>query len=381
MNDKLSRRNFFKRAGLASLAPVTFSIVKPESVRGSAANSSIAVGVIGPGRRGSYDAGLMAKNPAARVVALCDLYDDQIEEAKKRIPIENPRVHKDYQALLATDVDAVLIATPPYQHPEQLEAAIQARKHIFLEKPVAVDAAGCRRGMVAARKADPSKDLVVGFQQRYGPGYLEIYQRVRNGVIGGIKMARTCWLVGDLPRRKGNFSPEEEKIRNWLFYRERSGDIIVEQHCHSLDVVNWFLGTHPLKAMGKGGRQVRTDIGDIHDHCSVTFEYPGGVLLSHSGNQFSRRFSRVVEEFIGERGAVETSRPKVSHYDPAAGVWTMEAARDITVDTVDQFFARIQSGKTQNLGVAAAESTLTAILGRTAMLEGREVKWEEVAGA
>jgi predicted dehydrogenase len=193
-------------------------------------------------------------------------------------------------------------------------------------------------------------------------------------------MVRTTWMVGDLPRRKGNWGPEEEKVRNWLFYRERSGDIIVEQHVHSLDVANWFLGAHPIRAMGgAGGRLVRTDIGDIMDHLSVTFEYPGGVLLSHSGNQFSRRFSRVVEEFWGAGGGVELSRAKVTVYDPNLGNWSLDARQDITIDTVEQFFARIRSGKVENIGVAAAESTLTGIMGLRAILERREVKWEEVA--
>lgn len=389
-NDKeLSRRGFLKTTGVASLASVGLTFVKPEAVRGSQASSAIAVGVIGPGRRGIYDAGIMARQPDVRIVALADIYDDMIEEARKKIPVENPRVYKDYQKLLASELDAVLIATPPYQHPEQLEAAISAKKHIFLEKPVAIDAAGCRRVDAAARRADPSKDIVVGFQQRYGPGYLEAFKRVKDGSIGQIKMARSAWLVGDLPRRKGNFSPEEEKIRNWLFYRDRSGDILVEQHCHSLDVVNWFMGAHPVKAQGKGGRVVRTDIGDILDCLSISYEYPYGVLLSHSGNQFCQRgFSRVGEEFMCTKGSIEVSRRKATIYEvvppsvqtPAAP-WSLDHKQDITIDTVAQWFDRIRSGKTENIAAPACQSTMTAIMGRIAILENREVKWDEVASA
>lgn len=375
---KATRRNFLETAGLAAAG---WMIVKPELVRGTQANSAITVGVIGPGRRGTSDAAIMMRNPNARVVALCDIYEDQIKEAQKRLTLENPRIHKDYQSLLSSDVDAVLIATPPYQHPEQFEAAVQAKKHIFQEKPVGVDAAGCKRFAAAARKADSTRDIVVDFQQRYGPGYLEAYNRVHRGDVGKINMIRTTWMVGDLPRRKGNWSQEEEKVRNWLFYRDRSGDIIVEQHVHSLDVANWFLGAHPIRATGgAGGRLKRTDIGDIMDHLSVTFEYPGGVLLSHSGNQFSMRLSRVVEEFWGAKGGVELSRAKVTVFDPNLGNWSLDARQDITIDTVDKFFERIRSGKVENIGVAAAESTLTGIMGLRAILERREVKWEEVTG-
>jgi myo-inositol 2-dehydrogenase/D-chiro-inositol 1-dehydrogenase len=368
-----------KTAGVASLAPASLTFLTPTTAFGTAANSAVTVGVIGPGRRGAYDAAIIAKNPAARVVALADLYDDMIAEAKQKIPVPNPRVYQDYRALLASDVDAVMIATPPYKHPEQFEVAVQAKKHIFLEKPTGVDVAGCQRVMAAARKADPSKDIAVGFQQRYGPGYNEAYRRLKEGKVGEIKMARACWLVGDLPRRTGNFSPEEEKIRNWLFYREYSGDIIVEQNVHSLDVVNWYLGTHPLRAIGWGGRLVRTDIGNIQDHFSVIYEYPGGIMLSHAANQFSKGlFGRVTEEFICTNGAIETSRRKVTIYDATEASWTMEAKVEISVNMLDQFIARIQSGKVENVGVSAAQSTLTGILGRTAIYENREVKWEEV---
>jgi len=380
-NNGIARRDFLKTATAASLAPAGLLLLKPETALGTPANSAITVGVIGSGRRGSYDAAIVAKNPAARVIALMDIYDDMIAEAKQIIPVANPRVYKDYQALMASDVDAVLIAPPPYVHPEQFEAAVQAKKHIFLEKPVAVDAAGCQRVMAAARKADPTKDIVVGFQQRYGPGYIEAYRRVKEGKVGEVQMARACWLIGGLPRRTGNYAPEEGKIRNWLFYREYSGDIIVEMNVHSLDVVNWYTGAHPLRAIGWGGRVIPKEMGNVQDHFSVTYEYPGGVMHSQTCNLFSKGLSsRVVEEFFCTKGALETSRRKVTVYEAGAVSWTMEAMMEISINMMNEFIARIQSGKVANTAISAAESTLTGILGRTAMYENREVKWEEVAG-
>ena len=164
---------------------------------------------------------------------------------------------------------------------------------------------------------------------------------------------RACWLVGDSPRQTGNFSPEEENIRNWLFYREHSGDIIVEQNVHSLDVVNWYLGAHPPRAVGWGGRLVRTDIGNIQDQFSVIYEYPGGIILAQAANQFSKGlFGRVIEEFICTNGAIETSRRKVTIYDATAVSWTIESKVEISVNMLDQFIACIlkwQGGERRNL--------------------------------
>src|SRR5262249_13027897 len=153
--------------------------------------------------------------------------------------------------------------------------AVKARKHIFMEKPAGVDPAGVRRVIEAAGKADPTKRITVDYQQRYGLDYRKAYEIVKSGELGGIKMVRASWLGGGLPVRHGH-TASEEQVRNWLFYQEKSGDIIVEQNCHNLDVVNWFMGTHPVKASGYGGRQVRTSIGDIMDNLAATLEYSNG---------------------------------------------------------------------------------------------------------
>ena len=174
--------------------------------------------------------------------------------------------------LLASDVDAVYIATPPYLHPEHFEAAVASRKHIFMEKPAGVDPAGCKRVLAAAKKADPKKRITVDYQQRYGKDYRKAYEIVKSGELGGIKQIRASWLGGGLPVREGH-PASEEQMRNWLFYREKSGDIIVEQNCHNLDVVNWFMGTHPVKAFGYGGRAVRKNIGNIMDNLAATFQF------------------------------------------------------------------------------------------------------------
>src|ERR1043166_4081476 len=166
METQTSRRNFL-RSGAAAAAG-TFSIIAPQSVRGSQANSQVSVGLIGSGGRGSYDAGLVNADPRARITALCDKFPDQFERAQKTIKVENPKTYTDFEKLLgASDIDAVIIATPPFEHPRMLEAAIQSRKHIYCEKPAGVDVEGCRRVIAAAKKADPAKTIGFGYQQRY----------------------------------------------------------------------------------------------------------------------------------------------------------------------------------------------------------------------
>src|SRR6266851_4403257 len=282
MKDQTTRRDLVT-AGASSLL-----LLKPQTVRGAQANSALSVGLIGCGRRGTYVSGLFTKNEFAKISALCDIYDDQLEAATKKF--SGAKTFKNYHDLLASDVDAVYIATPPYLHPEHFEAAVKARKHIFMEKPAGVDPAGCRQLVAAAKQADKTKRISVDYQQRYGKDYRRAYQIVQSGELGGIKMVRASWLGGGLPVREGVASNEE-------------------QNCHNLDVVNWFMGTHPVRAFGYGGRQVRNNIGNILDNLAATFHFENGVIFSYSANQFSTGgFSDVSETFICERGAVTTSR-------------------------------------------------------------------------
>ena len=208
----LSRRDLMHKAGAA--AATGFTIVRPESVRGSQANSKISVGLIGVGGRGSFDAGVFNTDPRARVTALCDLFDDRIETGIQKIKLDKPAVYKDFEKLLASSIDAVLIATPPFEHPRMLEAAVDAKKHIYCEKPMGVNLAGVQQSIRAARKHDPKKDLAVGFQQRFGPVYLEAYKRLQAGDIGTLSNARGFWIANDPFTRRPYPDVKTEKLRN-----------------------------------------------------------------------------------------------------------------------------------------------------------------------
>ncbi len=245
----------------------------------------------------------------------------------------------------------------------------------------------------AAEKADPRKRIAVGFQQRYGKDYRKAHAIVKSGQMGRVEMIRAAWMSGDLPLRKGH-PAAEEKMRNWVWYRDTSGDIVVEQDCHNFDVVNWFMGTHPVKATGYGGRRSRT-YGDNLDHLTVAFEFANGVHFSYSANQFSTRGYRDVgETFICEKGALHTSRQGYRWFNkvvdetpldkgyrtpsPEEEPAEVRTPYDITEDAVADFVAGVRAGKAENSVPPAVETMYTAIMARQAIYTGKEVTWAEV---
>jgi predicted dehydrogenase len=354
------------------------------AVRASAANSAVTVGLLGSGSRGTYVAGLLAKNTPGRVVALCDIFESQIERAKSRIGVENPRTYRDFHEMLRTDIDAVIIATPVFLHAEHFEAAVKAGKHIYIEKPAAVDVAGCRRIMRAADSADRKLNIVFGFQRRYGQVYRKARQLVDSGALGAIRMGHAHfiksgreWSGPSEPRPRSS----DHKVRSWGAWQELSGDLIVENNVHSIDVLNWFLGGRPRSAIGSGGSTLPKR-GDMRDHNFVAFEYDKGVqgqlsgaTLAHSG------YRHVVEQFFGDSGMVETSENHWRHVRGRQPDVFEKSPREITIDSVAEFVSRIAEGRPENVAVRGAESTLTAILGRMAMESRREVTWDEMMKA
>jgi myo-inositol 2-dehydrogenase / D-chiro-inositol 1-dehydrogenase len=373
----LSRRRFVG-TGTLSAASAGFAIVGAQTARGTQASSKLSVGLIGVGGRGTYDASIIQNDPRAQVTALSDLFDDRVEAGREKLKLEKPAVFKDFEKLLsAPGVDAVIIATPPFEHPRMLEAAVQSGKHVFCEKPMGVDLAGCKRVIRAARRASPKQCVSVGYQQRYGPVYLEAYKRMQAGEIGTLANARGFWIAGDPFRRLPYDDPKIEKLRNWFCYREYSGDIIVEQDCHILDDLHWFLGALPIRAVGMGGVKVRTTM-DILDHLSLSYEFPGGMNVNFEANQISPAgFSKIGEEFTGTAGLLLTSRQQMVHIRGRQDRETIPSKRDITIDALENFITRILNGELENVAERAALSTMIAILGRTAIYEKREANWKE----
>jgi predicted dehydrogenase len=374
MKSETTRRNFLTGAAAAAGA---FTIVAPQSVRGSQANSKIAVGLVGCGGRGSYDASIANADPRATVMALCDRFADQYDKAETTIKSQNTRKYSDFEKLLgAADIDAVFIVTPPFEHPRMLEAGVQARKHIYLEKPIGVDVEGVKRAMAASKKADKTKTIAVGFQQRYGPVYLEGYKRIQSGVIGELANARGAWIANDPFTRKPHSDPAIEKVRNWFCYKEYSGDIIVEQDCHILDDLHWFLGGVPTAAIGRGNKKVRKDM-DILDNLTVIYQWPKEFIVNFEANQLTpRAFNRIGEEFTGTKGTIATSRAKMTHYVAQGKTEELVSKRDITIDAIEAFLTRIVNNDPENVVDRSALSTCIALLGRTAIYTGREATWK-----
>jgi predicted dehydrogenase len=281
--------------------------------------------------------------------------------------------------------DVVLITTPPGPRPFLFEKAIQAGKHVFMEKPVAVDAAGVRRVLAAAQEAK-LKDLnvCVGFQRRYDPAYQDVVERLHQGEIGDLIYGRVYWNGTSrpgFPREPGE-SELHYQIRNWYFFTWMSGDHILEQHCHNLDVANWMMkGQMPIKATGQGGRQVRRarENGTIFDHHTVEFEYADGFRLLSQCCQIGGKCARSVSEhFHGVKGSADLGANGrfLINGKPPGGVRARNKADAYQLEH-DAFFENIRTGKVRNDAEYAAHSTLMAVMGRMATYTGQVITWEQ----
>jgi myo-inositol 2-dehydrogenase / D-chiro-inositol 1-dehydrogenase len=406
MTDRNSdRRGFLKTAGAVG----AFTILRSSVVRGSAANSAVRVGLLGCGHRGSTDAGNIAQHTDARIVALADLFQDQADRAKQRF--DRVAQSKGYagvaqvfvgpqssqQLFESKDVDAVVIATPAYFHPAHLAGAVKGGKHIYLEKPVAVDVAGAKRVLETGKDIKERLNLDVGFQIRSAPPFVELVRRIHGGALGEIAAAELHYnaALPDYPEFP-NASAEEARVRNWLRDRVLSGDIIVEQNIHALDICNWVMQAPPVKATGRGGRKGRGETGgDCYSHFDVIFEYPNDVHVSFSSVQFGKGKFDVSERFFGAKGQA------ASPYSGTLGIegdepWTWAGSEkqqggafsangsfsdnlaDADSEKQKGFIGAITSGKFHNQAPQGAESALTAILGRQAAYTRREVTWGEL---
>ena len=388
--------NFTRRDALAGVA-VNLLLVKPGTAFGSQANSAVSFGIIGTGGRGSYVGTHMTHDPRTRLVAICDIYPDKIDKAKTDIPgADKARVYRDHKELLAQrDIDAVLIATPVFLHPVHFEAAVNARKHIYCEKPAGADVAGVKRLLAAAERADKAKTMQFGFQQRFSPEYRAALKIMRSGKVGQLSMMESYWVLGGVPPKgfKSPYPPEQDKIRHWGLWMETSGGVIVEQDCHGVDVLNWFADAHPVKAIGAGGLRYKTFHGDSDsDHHHITYYYPNDVEGWLLSIKQTAGFRDVKEQIYCSQGMLETARTYYKHHGPLANsayknaddlsdrslVEKVDSKREITIDAVESFFTSILEAKPYSMAQIAADATLTSLLGRMAYQTKREVTWEEL---
>jgi predicted dehydrogenase len=293
----------------------------------------------------------------------------------------NAKQYRDLNELLRSDVDAVIIATPVFLHAEHFEAAVKAGKHIYIEKPASIDVAGCRRIMRAADSADRKLHITFGFQRRFAHVYQQAHKLAQSGAVGAIHLASARFIKNSGAASEAARplpSTAAEKNLRWHQYRDLSGDLIVENNVHLIDVLNWFLGARPESAIGAGGVRLPRS-GDLRDHNFVAFTYPGGTQAQLSGTSLAPAGYRdVVEQFFGPKGMIETSENHWRHFRARGDETFEKSPRNISIDAVSDFVSRIAQQRPDNTAVRGAESTLTAILGRMAMDARREVTWDEM---
>ncbi len=374
--EPITRRSLLAGASAGLLAMPAQRALRAE------ANSAVVLGIIGTGGRGRRVGTYFAEDPRVRLGAICDIYPDRIDEAKTLIPTaDGAKVYKDYKELLASpEIDAVLISTPVFLHPEHFEAAVNAKKHIYCEKPAGADVAGVKRLIAAAKRADPSKNIGFGFQQRHSPEYLAALKILRSGDNGEMLMVRSDWILGGarLTPFESPYPKEQEMIRHWGAWKKYSGDFIVEQDCHGVDILNWWAEGHPVAATGQGGQRKRA-YGDNMDHLSVLYEYPGGVPGYLNATQLApNRYWDVKEQVFGTEGVLTVTRQYYEWFRGPDNVQRVESKHDITIDAVKVFVDRVVEGKPGNEALSAADSTLTSLLGRMAIESGRKVTWDEM---
>ena len=402
-NDKaVGRRDFIKTATVAGAG---LMFVKAESVYGTPANSALRLGIIGCGGRGNAVGGEFVNNTDTRVTALMDLFDDRLSSTRERFDkiadekgyakIPSANIFKGWRAyeklVQSPDVDVVLVTSPPYFHPDHLEAAVAAGKHTYLEKPVATDVHGCNRVIKAGQKVNGKLSLHVGFQKRYSDAYRAMVEKIHAGEIGEIALGQSFYYTNDLDRQnKPGMSEVEARVRNWVFDKILSGDILVEQNIHIIDAVNWVLKAHPVKAMGVGGRAVRKEVGGIpgdlltYDHYIMTFFYPNDLKVSFNSNQFRNRGYRAQgERFFGTLGVAESQQGGgpvqiILNNGTKWDAGTTQALGTSVANKVKAFIEGIKNGKFDNQAEQGAESTLSVILGRTAAYSGREITWDRL---
>jgi myo-inositol 2-dehydrogenase / D-chiro-inositol 1-dehydrogenase len=375
----LSRRAFL---AAATASAAGFNLVRPESVRGAPAASRVRLGVIGCGGRGAWICKLFADSGLYELAACSDYFLDRVNAVGQAHGIDPARRFtglSGYRRLLECPLDAVVIETPPWFHPQQSADAVEAGKHVFVAKPVAVDVPGCLIVADAGRRATARRLVfLVDFQTRASAHYREALAMVRRGDIGRLVMAEANypWAGGGrgLPP-----SSAEERLRSWYYVLELSGDFIVEQSIHALDVATWIIGADPVRAIGTGGRKVRPP-GSIYDHFAVTYFFPEDLALSFTCIQ---SIPEVKDEIraraFGSEGVIDTDyfsgvlvRGREAYRGAEPNLYTTG-----TEVNIREFHECITTGAVDNATVApSVRSNLTAILGREAGYRRGEVSWQ-----
>jgi predicted dehydrogenase len=381
----ISRRKFISTS---SSAAVTAALISGGRFAYGTASGKLKVGVIGCGGRGTGAAQDCVKaSPDVEIFALGDLFPERLDRCRQSLAKLGAQVSATddrcftgfdcFEKVIASGVDMVILAAPPGFRPAHFKAAVDAGKHVFMEKPVCVDATGYRRVVAVAEQATQKKLCVVaGTQRRHQYNYRETLKLIKDGAIGEIVSAQCYWVGGPVHHRgeqTPGMSDIEFQCRNWYNWTWLCGDHIVEQHIHNIDVMHWVLGVPPVRCIGIGGRQARQEKGNIWDHFSVEFEFPNNVRVASYCAHFDKIKGRVAEQVEGTRGK-STCAGKIW----GEKEWTYQGDNPnaYVQEHVDLIAAITGKAPYVNEGKQVADSTLMAVMGRTAAYTGQEVTWK-----
>jgi len=406
----MDRRKFIQ-AGAAAAAGIT--LLKPATAFGYQANSAIRHGLLGCGNRGSSVAESFSKNTAAQVVAIADLFPDNLAAGRARFdkinaglnraPIDERLLfhgpHAFEQLAASPHVDLIQISTPPFFHVEHLQAAVASGKHVYCEKPVGIDIEQARQALDIGKRVTSTQSVDVGFQCRNAPPLAAAAQRIQAGALGKIAAVSGFYYApASTEKNRPGAGKDEYRLRNWLWDRALSGDILVEQNIHIVDLCNWMLGAHPTKATASGGRNILNHYGNCWDNYQVDFTYPGDIHFSFSSIQFDnyglfdagmRFFGNGGSATVGYAGPVKITGKQPWVYGDTAsttvdsGKFAANGAFADNLQFADRdkersFIDSITSGNCHNQVAAGVETALSCMLGRMAGLTGREVTWDEL---
>ena len=387
--DHATRRDALKLGAVAAATAIL-----PTAVH-AAGNDIIKVGLIGCGGRGTGAAkDCLEADKSVHVVAVGDYFGDRARSAAKTLGQnfgDRAQVGDKafggldaYKQVLAAGVDLVILATPPGFRPLHLEAAVEAGRHIFCEKPVAVDGAGIKKCLELAEKAKAKNLAVVaGTQRRHQAGYLETVKQLHDGAVGDIVGGRCAWNNQGIwfKPRQSKDTDVSYQINNWYHFLWMCGDHIVEQHVHNLDVMNWVIGAHPVRAVGIGGRSYRqpgdpNEVGQIWDHFAVEYQYPNDVMVSSQCAHIPGIETDISEHVVGTKGRANVGGYRINKKK----VFNGQEINAYVQEHID-LIGCIKAGKPINELKQVAESTMTAILGREACYTGQSLTWEQVLNA
>lgn len=414
MNEnQFSRRNFLGKsaiigaAGIIGMNALTSCAKKvqvvdyafPPELDKAPDGQKLRAGLVGCGNRGTGAAlNFLSAGNDLELVALADVFEDKVWDCRNKLSKQKVEVPEkncfwgfdSYKNLLDVDLDVVILATPPHFRPAYFDACVQAKKHVFMEKPVCVDPVGARQIIATAKKAESlGLSVVTGTQRRHQRDYLETYKQIASGAIGQITSAKAWWLQNHVwfRTREEGWSDMEYMLRNWNNFCWLCGDHILDTHVHNIDIINWFLGKHPVEAIGFGGRARRLT-GDQYDFFSIDFDYGNGVFSHSMSRQIDDCANTLGELIVGTEGYTNC---KNTVYNLDGSVkWKYEYPKDkegkstevVAVSPYVQEHISLVTAIRTNKPVVEAErtaiSTLTAIMGRTAAYTGQKVTWDEM---